>query len=78
VATSKDAIFRAFLFLPYWHTQAALAFLLLGIETKAGRSRKSAVCEIDLNFPVDQVAGTSSRAASMVDGLSESDGFEQE
>jgi MFS transporter, putative metabolite:H+ symporter len=32
-----DAIFPALLFLSYWYAQAALAFLLLGIETK-GRS----------------------------------------
>jgi putative MFS transporter len=32
-----DAIFPAFLFLSYWYVQAAVAFLLLGIETK-GRS----------------------------------------
>ncbi len=32
-----DAIVPAFLFLAYWYLQAALAFLLLGIETK-GRS----------------------------------------
>jgi hypothetical protein len=32
-----DAISPAFMFLSYWYAQAALAFLLLGIETK-GRS----------------------------------------
>jgi hypothetical protein len=34
---SRVAIFPAFLFLSYWYAQAALAFLLLRMETK-GRS----------------------------------------
>jgi MFS transporter, putative metabolite:H+ symporter len=34
---TTDAIFPAFLFLSFWYAQAALAFLLLGVETK-GRS----------------------------------------
>ena len=34
---THDAIFPAFLFLSYWYAQAAVAFLLLGMETK-GRS----------------------------------------
>ena len=71
-ATSKDAIFRAFLFLSYWHAQAALAFLLLGIETK-GRSIEKIGRMLDGGINQNsrgQVAGTSPQAASTVDGFS--------
>ena len=64
--------FPAFLFLSYWYAQAALAFLLLGIETK---SRSIEEISRMLDGGIDQksrgqVAGTSPRAASMVDRLS--------
>jgi hypothetical protein len=67
-----DAIFPAFLFLSYWYAQAALAFMLLGIETK-GRSIEEIGRMLDGGIEQNsrgQVAGTSPRAASMVDGFS--------
>jgi MFS transporter, putative metabolite:H+ symporter len=56
-----DAIFPAFLFLSYWYAQAALAFLLLGIETK-GRSIEDIGRMLDGGSDYNargQVAGTS-------------------
>jgi putative MFS transporter len=67
-----DAIFPAFLFLSYWYAQAAFAFLLLGIETK-GRSIEEIGNMLDGGIDQNsrgQVASTSPRAASMVDGFS--------
>jgi hypothetical protein len=66
-----DAIFPAFLFLSYWYAQAALAFMLLGIETK-GRSIEEIGRMLDGGIDQNsrgQVASTSSQA-SMVDEFS--------
>jgi putative MFS transporter len=45
-----DAIYPAFLFLSYWYLQAALAFLLLGIET-SGRTIQEIGRDLDMAEP---------------------------
>ena len=53
-----DAIFPALLFLAFWYGQAALVFLLLGIETK-GRS----IEELDRTLSAAGSGGTSPQVA---------------
>jgi MFS transporter, putative metabolite:H+ symporter len=53
-----DAIYPAFVFLSYWYFQAALAFLLLGIETK-GRTIQ------EIGHDLDRAAATPVRVTAI-------------
>ena len=54
---TADAIFPALLFLAFWYAQAAIAFLILGFETKG-----VSIEEIDARLSDGHVAGGTAKA----------------